>query len=116
SNGYAVQPAFSGTEAMMYIEKDHWDMVLLDLMLPGLNGEEVLSKIREDNPIPVIIISAKGDQQEKVRSLRAGADDFITKPFDIEEVSARVDAHLRRYHMINKHTSTTYTHKDIHLD
>jgi DNA-binding response OmpR family regulator len=95
-SGYVPQPAFSGTEAILYVEKKKWDMVLLDLMLPGMDGEEVLRKIREHHHVPVLIISAKGEQQTKINGLRAGADDFITKPFDIEEVMARIDAHLRR--------------------
>lgn len=69
-----------------------WDMVLLDLMLPGMDGEEVLRKIRGHHHVPVLIISAKGEQQTKINGLRAGADDFITKPFDIEEVMARINA------------------------
>ncbi|MFK4392089.1 DNA-binding response OmpR family regulator [Peribacillus frigoritolerans] len=93
-SGYVPQPAFSGTEAILYVEKKKWDMVLLDLMLPGMDGEEVLRKIREHHHFPVLIISAKGEQQTKINGLRAGADDFITKPFDIEEVMARIDAHI----------------------
>ncbi|GKU77300.1 response regulator transcription factor [Paenibacillus sp. L3-i20] len=96
-SGYIPQPAFSGTEALIYLEQRQWNMVLLDLMLPGMTGEELLGRICEMGHIPVIIISAKGEQQTKVSLLRSGADDFITKPFDIEEVSARIDSHLRRY-------------------
>lgn len=78
--GYAPQPAFSGTEAMLYLEKLEWDMVLLDLMLPGMSGEEILAKITDESNIPVMIISAKLDQQTKVDMIRTGADDYITKP------------------------------------
>jgi DNA-binding response OmpR family regulator len=85
---------FSGTEAILYVEKKKWDLVLLDLMLPGMDGEEVLREIREHHHVPVLIISAKGEQQTKINGLRAGADDFITKPFDIEEVMARINAHI----------------------
>ncbi|WP_405105489.1 response regulator transcription factor [Paenibacillus sp. FSL K6-1217] len=95
-SGYLPQPAFSGTEALLYLEQREWSMVLLDLMLPGMPGEELLKWIRLRGGMPVIIISAKGEQQTKVSALRGGADDFITKPFDIEEVSARIDSHLRR--------------------
>ncbi len=94
---YSAQPAYSGTEAILYLEKQDWDLVLLDLMLPGMTGEEILSAIAAKSNVPVIVISAKGDQHTKIDSLRAGADDYITKPFDIEEVSARIDSHLRRY-------------------
>lgn len=114
---YHPQPAFSGTEALLYLEKQEWDLVLLDLMLPGINGEEILAKITSTSSTPVIIISAKNTQQTKIDSLRSGADDFITKPFDVEEVSARIESLLRRY----KNTTETgkqkgLTYKDIHID
>jgi len=96
-NGYHAKSAYSGTEALIYLENQKWDMVLLDLMLPGLSGEELLNKIRKESEIPVIIISAKIETQTKIDTLRAGADDYITKPFDIEEVSARIDSCLRRF-------------------
>lgn len=99
-SGYIPQPAFSGTEALLYLEQRQWSMVLLDLMLPGMTGEELLKRIDGRRNGPVIIISAKGEQQTKVSALRGGADDFITKPFDIEEVSARIDSHLRRFAQI----------------
>lgn len=116
-SGYVPQPAFSGTEAMLYVERQEWDMVLLDLMLPGMTGEELLEKISKQYSFPVIIISAKGEQQTKVSTLRIGADDFITKPFDIEEVSARVDSHLRRYRNFAPIVKQKeFRHKDIHID
>jgi DNA-binding response OmpR family regulator len=97
NSGYNPQPAYSGTEAILYLDKQDWDLILLDLMLPGLMGEEILAVVGERTPsIPVIIISAKLEQQTKVTALRNGADDYITKPFDIEEVSARIDSLLRR--------------------
>lgn len=115
--GYAPQPAFSGTEAMLYLEKLEWDMVLLDLMLPGMSGEEILAKITDESNIPVMIISAKLDQQTKVDMIRTGADDYITKPFDNEEVSARIDSHLRRYKRVNKLPSMkNLVFKDIEID
>ncbi|RTR33118.1 response regulator transcription factor [Robertmurraya yapensis] len=117
NSGYVPQAAFSGTEAMLYLEKEEWDLVLLDLMLPGMSGEEVLATIAATNSTPVIIISAKLDQQTKVGMIRTGADDYITKPFDIEEVSARIDSHLRRYQRINKLPSMKkLTFKDIEID
>lgn len=116
-SGYMTQSAYSGTEAMLYIEKQEWDMVLLDLMLPGITGEEVLLKIRENSLVPVIIISAKGEAQTKVNTLRTGAGDYITKPFDIEEVSARIDSLLRRYKQVIDHEpGNVLKHKDIRLD
>ncbi|MFB6467459.1 response regulator transcription factor [Cytobacillus sp. Hz8] len=117
-SGYNPQPAYSGTEAMLYLEKQAWDMVLLDLMLPGMTGEELLAHITdEQSNVPVIIISAKLEQQTKIEALRTGADDYITKPFDIEEVSARIDSHLRRYRRtIASQTNRELLFKDIHLD
>lgn len=117
NSGYVPQAAFSGTEAMIYLEKEEWDMVLLDLMLPGMSGEEVLATIAATNSTPVIIISAKLDQQTKVGMIRTGADDYITKPFDIDEVSARIDSHLRRYKRLNKLPSMkNLVFKDIEIN
>src|SRR5690606_34836095 len=90
-SNYFPQPAYSGTEAMIYLDKQKWDLVLLDLMLPGMTGEEILAQIRAKGSTPIIIISAKNQQQTKIDCLRSGADDFISKPFDVEEVSARID-------------------------
>jgi len=116
-SGYYSQPAYSGTEAMIYLEKQKWDLVLLDLMLPGMAGEEILAKITSKSSTPVIIISAKNEQQTKVENLRSGADDFITKPFDVEEVSARIDSLLRRYKHTNEiQTQEILNHKDIRID
>ncbi|MCQ6557486.1 response regulator transcription factor [Paenibacillus mendelii] len=117
NSGYAPQAAYSGTEAMLYLERQAWDLVLLDLMLPGLTGEELLADINEKSSTPVIVISAKGEQQTKVAALRIGADDYITKPFDIEEVSARIDSHLRRYSRLTSMApSNRIEYKDIQLD
>lgn len=113
---YHAQPAYSGTEAMLYLEQQHWDLVLLDLMLPGMTGEEILEKIVEKSSIPVIIISAKNEQHTKISSLRIGADDFISKPFDVEEVSARIESVLRRYKRSNEMPKQVLTYKDIEID
>lgn len=116
-SGYHPQPAYSGTEAMIYLEKQNWDLVLLDLMLPGMTGEELLEKITEQGSTPVIVLSAKNEQQTKIHHLRSGADDFISKPFDIEEVSARIDSLLRRYrHVYDAPPQHLLTHKDIRVD
>ena len=96
--GYSCEQAFSGTEARLLLNmKEHgYALVLLDLMLPGLTGEELLARIRRDQVMPVIVLSAKG-REDKLRVLADGADDFIGKPFDVEDVKARVAAQLRRY-------------------
>jgi DNA-binding response OmpR family regulator len=116
-SGYSPKPAYSGTEALIYLDSQKWDMVLIDLMLPGLSGEDILKKVTNESKIPVIIISAKLETQSKINALRAGADDYITKPFDIEEVSARIDSCLRRYRDLSGMPVTNQlTHKDIILD
>lgn len=93
---YDVVSAYSGSEAKMRLKVEQFDLILLDLMLPGIEGEELIASIREDQIVPIIVISAKG-QQDKLNVLKIGADDFISKPFDVAEVLARVEAQLRRY-------------------
>lgn len=95
--GYLSQSAFSGSEAMLWAEKEGFDLVLLDLMLPGLTGEEFIAKVRQHGTMPIIVLSAKAGVEDRVKVLRLGADDFIPKPFDNQEVLARVEAQLRRY-------------------
>lgn len=94
--GYDVKQAFSGPEGFLYFSSEIYSLVLLDLMLPGMDGESILAKIRESSGVPVIIISAKTDMDEKVFLLQTGADDYITKPFDMREVLARVELQLKR--------------------
>ena len=83
-NGYTCGQAFSGTEAALWLEKESWALVLLDLMLPGMTGEEVLGLIRRRGDVPVIVLTAKDALSEKLELLTNGADDYITKPFYIE--------------------------------
>ena len=94
--GYGCVQAFSGTEARMLLEKYQYDVVLLDLMLPGIPGEEVLKEVRRHGKTPTIVLTAKDTIDSKVEFLRNGADDYITKPFDIQEALARVEVRLRR--------------------
>lgn len=97
SRGYQTQSAFSGTEALLYIERNAPAAVVLDLMLPGMTGQELLARIREiDAGIAVVVASAKDDVCTRVELLRAGADDYVVKPFDTEELLARIEAVLRR--------------------
>jgi DNA-binding response OmpR family regulator len=117
-NGYNVRQAFSGTEAKLYLQLEEIHLVLLDLMLPGINGETLLEEIRRTKEMPVIVISAKLDRQVKLDLLRAGADDYITKPFDLEEVSARIYSNIRRYLEFSKGGSrdAKLVFKDIVMD
>ena len=94
--GYQCTQAFSGTEARMILSMNQYDLVLLDLMLPGLSGEEVLKEVRKQGKTPVIVLTAKDTIDDKVDVLRGGADDYVTKPFDIKEVLARVEVQIRR--------------------
>ena len=93
---YLCTQAFSGTEARMLLAMNRYSVGLLDLMLPGISGEEVLQEIRKQGNTPVIILTAKDTIDDKVEVLQSGADDYVTKPFDIKEVLARVAVQIRR--------------------
>ena len=115
--GYLSQSAFSGSEAMLWAEKEGFDLVLLDLMLPGLTGEEFIARVRQHGTMPIIVLSAKAGVEDRVKVLRLGADDFIPKPFDNLEVLARVEAQLRRYKQFSGGGgSAVLTHGDLTLD
>ncbi|KON87985.1 XRE family transcriptional regulator [Sporosarcina globispora] len=95
-NEYDSKLAYSGTEALMYFN-ENIDLVLLDLMLPGLDGEMVLQEIRKHSNVPVVGLSAKSDKASTIHLLKSGADDYIVKPFNNDELLARIEAQLRRY-------------------
>lgn len=111
TEGYNVKKAYSGTEALMLLPQYKPDLILLDLMLPGLSGEELLPKI---DGIPVIVVSAKADISDKVGLLLSGAADYITKPFNIQELLARITVHLRKNANTSKKNIMSY--HDIILD
>lgn len=115
---YEVISAYSGSEARMCINMYNYDLILLDLMLPGLSGEELIGEIRKSKAMPIIIISAKTEIEDKVKLLKLGADDYITKPFEISEVIARVEAQLRRYKRFNhtEHEEPLLTYKNLVID
>ena len=94
--GYACRAAFSGSEGLLWAEKYDYDLVLLDLMLPGITGEDFIAQVRRRKTMPIIVVSAKLGVSDRVNVLKLGADDFIPKPFDNTEVLARVEAQLRR--------------------
>jgi len=93
---FKMLAAMDGVEALQVIEKELPDLVILDIIMPRMNGFEVCRKVREWSRIPIIMLSAKHDVEEKVRCLNVGADDYITKPFGVSELAARVTAVLRR--------------------
>ena len=109
--GYAVQRAYSGTEALLLLKDSRPDLVLLDLMLPGLPGEEVLPQLKG---IPVIVVSAKASVEDKVDLLLGGAADYLTKPFDTKELLARVAVRLREN--ARSPLAAVYTYGELTLD
>ena len=103
---------FSGIEAINELEKDEYIMLILDVMMPGLDGFRTLEIVRENSDIPVLMLTAKDDTSSKVKGLRLGADDYITKPFNTEEFLARVDSLIRRYNMNNKQNKNTEDYRE----
>jgi DNA-binding response OmpR family regulator len=95
-DGMEVDAAYDGQEAVDKIRQNVYDMVLLDIMLPILDGMQVCQQVREFSQVPIIMLTAKGDDMDKILGLEYGADDYITKPFNILEVKARIKAILRR--------------------
>ncbi len=96
ADGHAVATAGSGEEALKLIESERPDLVLLDLMMPGIDGHETLRRVRQTSQVPVIMLTARGSDSDKLKGFNTGADDYITKPFNPDELSARVRALLRR--------------------
>jgi two-component system KDP operon response regulator KdpE len=94
--GYDTVVSVDGMKAMQLLETEEPDIVLLDLMLPGADGFELCRQMRERSPVGIIVVSARGGERDKVSALNVGADDYMTKPFSIEELLARINATLRR--------------------
>lgn len=95
-HGWAGVAAYSGTEGLLQLQNQAFDLVLLDLMLPGLTGEALIEEVRSVSQVPIIVISAKKDMEDKIHVLKIGADDYITKPFNQEEVAVRIEVQLRK--------------------
>jgi DNA-binding response OmpR family regulator len=110
-DGFQVFEAFNGNQAIDQIRSNLPDLVLLDVMMPDIDGFEVLRMVRESNTVPVIMLTAKGEEEDRVHGLEMGADDYITKPFSPRELVSRVRAVLRRTEM-----SSTSTHGLIEVD
>ena len=118
---YEIINAASGEECLEIIEKygTGIDIILLDIVMPGMDGFQVLQKIREKNNVPVLMLTAKSDEEDKVSGLRLGADDYLTKPFGINELMARVNSLIRRYTTLNPVTgneAATMLLKDMVID
>lgn len=95
--GYQVFPAYDGTEALDLLRREDIHLVLLDIMMPKLDGIAALTRLREASNVPVILLTAKSEDTDKIQGLNLGADDYVTKPFNLVEVLARVMSQLRRY-------------------
>ena len=95
-DGMKVDSAFDGEEALQFAKDNNYDIILLDVMLPKMDGFEVCQQIREFSSVPIVMLTAKGDDMDKILGLEYGADDYITKPFNILEVKARIKAIMRR--------------------
>lgn len=97
NEGYNVFKAYDGMEALNIVKKNRIHLILMDVMMPNLDGIQATMKIREENNIPIIMLSAKSEDYDKIIGLNVGADDYITKPFNPLELIARVKSHLRRF-------------------
>ncbi len=110
--GYNILKAYNGKQALKVIQENEIHLVILDIMMPEKDGIETLEEIRKDKSIPVILLSAKSEDYDKIGGLNSGADDYITKPFNPLELIARVNSHIRRYVSLgsleNKDTSKIY--------
>ena len=95
--GYEVLEAYNGKEALDVVEENEVDLIVLDVMMPVMDGIEAIMKLRENYDMPVIFLSAKSEDQDKILGLNIGADDYVTKPFNMVEVEARIKSNLRRY-------------------
>ena len=116
--GYMCEQAFSGTEAklLLDIKEKAYTLVLLDLMLPGASGEEVLKEIRKQGRLPVIVLTAKDSIDDKIGVLTDGADDYITKPFEIREVLARIQVQLRHIEAETKSEAEVETEAETQVE
>ena len=117
SEGYDVTKAYDGQSAVEMVADTQPDLVLLDVMMPGLDGFGACERIREFSSIPIIMVTAKGEEQDRVRGLDVGADDYIVKPFSATEVLARVRAVLRRAQVTgSSYEQSIFTHGNLRID
>ncbi|MEN6426885.1 MAG: response regulator transcription factor [Phycisphaerales bacterium] len=115
-HGFKVSQACDGPQAAELVEHNRFDLILLDLMLPGISGEQLCSRWRQSGfQTPIIMVTAKGQEKDKVQGLDLGADDYVTKPFSLEEMLARIRAVLRRTDPA-RGVGQTFTFGDLHMD
>ena len=115
-DGMEVDCAYDGEEALQKIKDKEYDIILLDVMLPKLTGFEVCQQVREFSNVPIVMLTAKGEDMDKILGLEYGADDYITKPFNILEVKARLKAIMRRTAPKAKEEAKVIESKDMRLD
>ncbi|MEK4995415.1 MULTISPECIES: response regulator transcription factor [Paenibacillus] len=106
NEGYRLLKAYDGMEALECLQKEEVDLIILDVMMPKMDGLAACMKIREERKMPIIILSAKNTDMDKISGLSLGADDYVGKPFNPLEIVARVKSQLRRYHGFNKDSNT----------
>jgi two-component system KDP operon response regulator KdpE len=114
--GYDVIGAADGMEALKLAAEHPLDLVLLDIGMPGPDGTQVLAALRRETRVPVIMVSARGREQDKVQALDLGADDYLTKPFGVDELLARVRATLRRAGTVLESSLPAYRHEELEVD
>lgn len=116
NDGFKCIQAYSGTEGMLHVKQKNFDLIVLDLMLPGLTGEEFMKELRTElrATIPVIVLSAKEKLNQKLNLFDLGADDYVTKPFDLEELLARINVHLKR--TTDNKAVASLKHKNLSLE
>lgn len=115
AEGYQVFKAYHAKEALDILEKEEVHLVILDIMMPGIDGIQLCKQIREDNAVPIIMLSAKSTDDDKIKGLATGADDYVIKPFNPLELIARVKSQLRRYTQFNNGQSGDKQEKIIQL-
>ena len=113
---YDVTLAYSGTEGLLLLDLNDFDLIILDMMLPGMMGSDVLKSIREKNTIPIIVLTAMNDKKMISETLLNGADDYLTKPFDVDELLARISVQLRKNGQMIEKEMESIVYKNVLLD
>jgi two-component system, OmpR family, KDP operon response regulator KdpE len=113
---YQVVAAANGTEALRLAYREHPDLVVLDVMMPGMDGWEVTARLRELSDVPIILLTAKGSEADKLRGFRLGVDDYMTKPFSFAELTARIQAVLNRARQKKTGDRNLFTFGDLQVD
>ena len=117
SKGYAVDTAMDGKEGWEMLSHKHYDILLTDIMMPRMNGLQVLKNLREsNNPIPVIIVSAKNDREDIIKGYNLGCDDYVTKPYSMDILICKIEAVLRRYRVHEKNNEMEFNLNGLHFD